>query len=283
MQQVGFFPEFFTRSGHGDKSRAGCEAEAVEPDVSWQAALGRIIEAEIIPRLMLSQRAPHATPAVGEAGQGADPMEFAQILVGADMAQALSYIDRLRRRGGTTDLTVLDFLASTARCLGTLWESDHYDFVDVTIGLRRLHNLLAEFSPSLETTANSAQSRRAILTPAPGETHIFGVAMVERCFQSAGWRALFADSPGHLASLRANWVDVIGYSLSCDRYLDDLAAAIPRARAASKNPSVIVLVGGAAFVRRPELALLVGADATALDANAAVETAQRLLRGGALV
>jgi methanogenic corrinoid protein MtbC1 len=46
---------------------------------------------------------------------------------------------------------------------------------------------------------------------------------------------------------------------------------------------VIVLVGGAAFVRRPELALLVGADATALDANAAVETAQRLLRGGALV
>ena len=278
MQEISIFPQ--RPAPTPDRQGSGRDPDRGDfaPAGAWHGNLGRIIEAEIIPRLMLAHRGPRQEATAAETTRRPpDEGAFARILIESDMAEALSYIRRLRRQGVPTDGDVLDFLASTARRLGRLWEADHCDFVDVTIGLRRLQNLMQELTPEFGAPAGAPRSPRVLILPAPGETHLFGAAMVARSFGAAGWCVLEAEPSGHLPFLRSNWVDAIGYSLSCDRYLERLGPAIRDARSTSKNASLVVLVGGRVIAANPDLVGLVGADATAADAPAAVDAAQQLL------
>jgi methanogenic corrinoid protein MtbC1 len=70
---------------------------------------------------------------------------------------------------------------------------------------------------------------------------------------------------------------MVGFSMACDSRIDKLATLIREIRRASRNPHVGVLVGGKAFLDRPELTALVGADATARDGQQAVLKAETLL------
>ena len=74
--------------------------------------------------------------------------------------------------------------------------------------------------------------------------------------------------------------DVVGFSLSADRHVETLGAAIRLSRARSRNPEILILVGGPAFVHDPGLAARLGADATAVDAPSAVHLARTLIRRG---
>ncbi len=96
----------------------------------------------------------------------------------------------LKERTDAADRAFLLLLAGAARRFGELWEADLCDFVDVTIGLRQLHLLLSTVSSEVEAEVDIApDARRVLLLPAPGETHGFGIAMVQYSFRAAGWRA----------------------------------------------------------------------------------------------
>jgi len=56
-----------------------------------------------------------------------------------------------------------------------------------------------------------------------------------------------------------------------------VSSAILKLRKASKNPAVVVMVGGPAVVLSPEFVVLVGADGTAPDAASAVTEAESLV------
>ena len=122
----------------------------------------------------------------------------------------------------------LEVLTPTARYLGKLWETDHCDFVEVTVGLRRLQEILWRLSPEDEAAgARIEEAPRALFLPTPGESHVFGVAMVETFFRAAGWRVKrgghdFADE------LAREWFDLVGFSLSGDRHLEVLANAMAK-------------------------------------------------------
>ena len=47
---------------------------------------------------------------------------------------------------------LLDLFAPVARRLGTMWEADQIDFVDVTIGTSRLQQILHHFTLPMEKT-----------------------------------------------------------------------------------------------------------------------------------
>ena len=273
--------------GDASPQTDGAESSTFWPLSShnWRAELGRVIESQILPRLMLAHsREPIAEPTTpSEPSAALDIAEFVARLLADDAEAAWSHVVGLRRTGRTSPEILLQTLAPAARQLGNLWETDQRDFVEVTVGLNRLHEILHRLSPAEEPIVRSAPAaHRALLLPTPGETHLFGVAIVETFFRAAGWRvqrggADFADL------LRSDWFDVVGLSLSAVRNVDSLSVAVRKARAASRNASIYVLVGGPVFADDAALAGRVGADATAIDAPGAVHLAQGLLRRRAAV
>jgi methanogenic corrinoid protein MtbC1 len=249
------------------------------------AGLAATIADEVIPRLLLSQRA-HAheihtdvTP-VSHAGEGCID-EFVQLLLTDEIEAAYAYIDLVRVRGVSLSAIYLELLAPAARNLGTQWEEDRVSFADVTVALCRLHdvmrNLGAAQPPQLDTPP---QGRRVLLVPVPGEQHTFGLVMLGDFFRRAGWDVssdTFASASELVSRVRQEWFTIVGLSVGCESHLDSLASTIHALRRAARNRSLGVMVGGALVSGRPELVTQLGADATATDARHAVSQAENLV------
>jgi methanogenic corrinoid protein MtbC1 len=244
--------------------------------------VGQAVESEILPRLLLGHRAVPARLALPGDWIAAPEqiIELAECSV-RDEASAGDYIAELRAHGAGVESVYLDLLAPAARHLGARWEDDTLSFVDVTIGLLRLHQVLRALAPEFRAEAAPERpGRRALLVPAPGEQHTFGLSMVTEFFRRAGW-GVWSGKPNTTEDLfgmvRGEWFAVVGFSVACDLQLDSLASCIRRVRSASRNPSIGVMVGGPVFVLHPELAVSVGADTTASDGRNAAFQAEGLL------
>lgn len=247
--------------------------------------LGRTIEGEIIPRLMLAHIAdsmPSALPPVGaRIPDSGDVSEFAKVLLAHEPMPSATYVDALCARDVPLESIFLDLMAPAARRLGELWGADVCSFTDVTVALGRLQQMLRLLSRAFyDETHTWEYGRRALLVAAPGEQHTFGSLMVAEFLRRAGWDV--ACEPGvsrreMLASVQNEWFAVVGISVSSDQHLDDLASVIRRIRRESLNSHVSVMVGGNVFIEHPDYVTLVGADATAMDARQAVDQAENVL------
>lgn len=249
------------------------------------AQLLRTIEVEIVPRLLLASRAASQCGFVAREEcsllDAETVEEFVGLILANDVVVASAYLEAMRARGVSLETLYLHLLAPAARRLGELWSADLCDFTNVTVALGRLQQALRELSPAFrDEVAPRQHGRRALLMPAPGEQHTFGLFMVAEFFRRAGWDVWGGPpaSSNELTSMvRADWFDVVGLSVGCESRLDVLAAGIRAMRRASRNRAIGVMVGGPVFVEHPELVAFVGADATAVDARQAAEQAESIV------
>jgi len=250
-------------------------------------ALFRVIEAEIIPRLMLAHAAPEeeppAPPSVNDPAVTLDDRtRLLEAVAFGPPADSRRLVDEIRGRGVPLETIFLDLLAFVARRLGELWESDHLDFTTVTIGLCRLHEILREQSlwPEGHATDLDSDAPRILLATAGGDQHVFGVVMVAEFFRKAGWRVSTEPgaSDGELVELLGEQpFDLLGLSAACTTLVGVMRGEIEKFRRASCNRDLRVLVGGRLFVDSPELVREVGADAAAFDAPSAPDAGKSLL------
>ncbi len=208
-----------------------------------------------------------------------------------DQRAAASFVDGMLAEGTAAESLYLDLLAPTARRLGIMWAEDECDIADVTVGLIRLQHVMRELMPNFLGRAGShpgascdlpvhPAAPRALLIQMPGEQHGMGLAMVSAFFRRAGWNVAtepVTDSAGLLSLVRRQAFGVVGISVSCSDRIERLAADIEAIRHVSCNPAVGIMVGGPPFVEHPQLAQLVGADATAVDGRQAVQQAHLLI------
>jgi MerR family transcriptional regulator, light-induced transcriptional regulator len=257
-----------------------------DPQRPLPEALARIVEGEILPRLMLAHR-----PAAGrraQAGRAPSPQEiaaFSALLLAPGPVDLDAAVEALRDGGLPLARLLLDLLAPAARHLGALWEEDACDFLAVTEALGRLQAISRHLCAELESETVPPNGRSVLLLPCPGETHRFGLSIVASFFREAGWDVTTAvPGPGldPLDLLGTDWFDVVGLSLSCDVLLPALAATVAEVRRASRNPGIRVLVGGPYFARAGGEAGIAGADACAADACLAPAAAEALLDRQAL-
>lgn len=249
------------------------------------AHLARTIEADVIPRLVQAHRlAPAAanTESAGGPAQSIDQvLGFVDLIIGDSDADLQAAVDAKRRAGMSIEGLYLDLFAPAARVLGEMWEDDACDFSTVTVALGRLQRLLRELSPSFGTEVeHPANGRRALFAQPADEQHSFGLSMVAEFFRRDGWdvSGVVGGSTDDPASrVRKEWVDVVGFSIGSERRLDWLRQRIAAVRLASRNPGLLVMVGGPIFSLTPDLVAEVGADATARDAKSAPCVAARLL------
>ena len=244
-----------------------------------QAKLATIIEQQIVPRLLKFHQVDRGNSRKKSDFLPEEVAEFGVLAMGPDIDTAKQYFERLRTRGHSFETLFEEFLAPTARYLGQLWCDDLCDFVDVTIGVARLQQIMAMFGAVAELPVVDIE-RRALLLSIPGEQHLFGIDFVARAMRSAGWDVALvaAHSLDEVADLVSReWFGVVGMTLGANRGLQDLAQTIATVRRASQNAKVSIMVGGHAFLDNPQAAVQIGADAVADDAIAAVVLAKKLL------
>lgn len=205
---------------------------------------------------------------------------MARLVLAEDVPAAIAFAEELRRRGIGAQELMLGVLGPAAARLGAWWTEDRCSFVDVTLGLMHLRQVLQAMSPVLlSDVAPPAETRRVLLMPAPGEQHTFGLALVGECFRRGGWHVTVlaaADAAEAAEAVRQDWFAVAGLSAATEARLEPLAAVIAALRRASCNHDLAILVGGPLFRGRPELARRVGADGTAADGEQAVRQAEAL-------
>lgn len=263
-------------------------APFIAPDILGQADLPRtretlatIIQAEIVPRLIKLHGEKSATGTM-RPGQH-EILRLASLVLDPNIRLSADFVAELQEQGFSVEDLFVHLLEPAARVLGTMWDNDECSFVDVTLGVGRLQQLLAMMSRSVLVPAFS-EKRRVCMASVANEQHSFGVSMVETFLGAGGWdvHSVRGATTGEIASLVSrDWFAVVGLTASSDRQLDLVEDAIRRIRHHSRNPVVGIMVGGPPFTDRPDLAGEIGADATAVNAPAAVVLAQRLFDIGA--
>jgi methanogenic corrinoid protein MtbC1 len=249
------------------------------------ALLARALESEVIPRLVLSRHAGGEPAYRSNPDQPGPTKEDVQQLtshvVQGDLQGAAAFVGALRARDFPLERIYLELFAPVARHLGELWEADLCDFTSVTIGLCCLQQLVLDNSQAFgQRPSRRSADRRILLAPVPGEQHSFGLVMVGEFFRRQGWDVCSATgaAAGELvAMVRKQWFSIVGLSLAGECRTETLATLIRDIRRASRNPQIGVLVGGRVFTEQPELAAMVGADATSSDGQQAVLKAETLL------
>jgi MerR family transcriptional regulator, light-induced transcriptional regulator len=256
---------------------------------SKPAGFVALVESEIIPRLMVAHgrdgddhiiAAPPGDPTISYH----EAKAFAPLAISLDASALLDHVDVFVQRGVTIDTIFVELLAPAARHLGEMWDEDTADFVTVTMALWRLQEVVRELSSRVPVRglAGEGHVRTALFAVMPGDDHSFGTVIVEDVFRRAGWATdLMTDTTTStlLAMVARNSYDLVGLTVSGTVCADDAPSLINAVRSVSRNPFVGIMVGGSIFNVAPQLAIEIGADATAPDALQALVVADSLVEG----
>lgn len=250
--------------------------------------LGAVIEGDFIPRLMMRYAKGGTAEEAGAdtAIHSDEAARFAALPLHLEADALLAETEAFLRRGVSVESIFLDLLAPSAREIGRLWEEDECDFVEVTMGLWRLQEVMREITARAPPAGRAPGNQRtALFSPMPGDQHSFGALIVDEIFARAGWKSEALIEPERKELLRLiseKPFDLVGLTISNDCPSGPLSNLISAIRTVSANPRTRVLIGGRAVNENPGLVAEVGADGTAVDAEAALELAARLVEDARL-
>jgi MerR family transcriptional regulator, light-induced transcriptional regulator len=252
-----------------------------DPSLERDTSLSKLIENEIIPRLMMVHAGDARIHSASDIDLG-EVTALVELVLEVEADALLASVEAVLARGVGVDTIMVDLLAPAARLLGEYWESDRCDFIEVTMGLWRLHEVVREIAaraPAERLLA--AGGHRALFAAMPGNQHTFGTVVIDELFRREGWiteRLIGAETSDLLKSVRRDWFDLIGLTVSCERHIEQASSIIVALRNVSRNSGVCIMVGGPVFCKNPDLAAKIGADGTAADARLALKVAGDLVR-----
>lgn len=150
---------------------SGLAAFRVHADLDYARSLSTLIENEIIPRMMVAHvkdppTAPIVTPDTESIGR-ADVEALAPLALQVEADALLNHVETILARGVAVDTVMVDLLAPTARLLGDYWDEDRCDFVEVTMALWRLQEIVHEIAARFNRSDVSASLIRSVTHPSP--------------------------------------------------------------------------------------------------------------------
>jgi Sensors of blue-light using FAD len=202
--------------------------------------------------------------------------ELAKLLIAADASAALQLFNELHDL--VTDLPAFysSVIEPAARKLGDAWQTGECSEFTLSIALCRLQTAIRSIgSLSPWQTSGEAGLRAVLVAPQPGELHMLGAVLDDDVLLRAGWQTqleLPSNDNAIEKLVSETWFDALDLNLSMvfsrEHWLPRLTETIAKARIASCNPELVVVVGGRVFYEQPGLEKAVGADgAVATSAN----------------
>ncbi len=201
---------------------------------------------------------------------------LADLLIGPDTQAAIDLLRTLQDSDGAIRHLYENLLEPAARRLGDLWGADLCSEFDVTLGLSQLHRAIRVLNEEIvqPTLPRGVFVPAVLIVPEPGEAHMLNAALDADVLSHAGWDALteFPVSDEALQDMMAGtWFDALDLSLSPafrrEQWLPRVTQTIALARHASRNPALVVVVGGRIFVEDAGASARVGADGSSKSAR----------------
>jgi CheY-like chemotaxis protein len=151
--KVGVLAQAWLRPGAPAANSSG-QAEGLGSEQEGIGVIARIIEGEIIPRLLLIHSGPAlrddlarlAMPEGFVAGEE-EVAELTRLLLTQDVSVGAAYVETVLARGATLGSLYLSLLAPAAQLVGDWWRADKCGFAEVTQVLSRLQQLVRDFAP----------------------------------------------------------------------------------------------------------------------------------------
>ena len=233
---------------------------------------------ELVNRLVQQRQSSASVTGMVEAPTDREIDDFCTALTQDSGTRASGMFDDLRAGGKTSETICLGYIASAARRLGELWCSDDLGFLEVTLGLVRLHAMQREMQMDLVPRGVESNGLSALLAPVPTETHVLGVVMAAGFFRRAGWAVdvfLEHDQDPLVAVAESGKYDLIGLSAGCRAVMPELQAIVPRLRELSPRPKIAL--GGFLTQLEPGIASELHVDGDLTDITTAPFSYQRML------
>lgn len=246
-------------------------------DLDPGSLVARLVEDEVIPRLLLTRR---FGPAERRPGPG-HVETLTRLLLSREPAAAAAQVAALREAGAPLSVLLTELVTPAARRLGDLWQADTINFVDVAIAAGRLTTLVRGAAPRVDTPGFGAPA--ALVASFVGQRHELGGAVFAQTLRAAGWRVREArdmDSLGVTAQAALDDFALVGLSLGVESEIPAAAEACAAMRWAARGGRLILAVGGPLALTVPQLAARVGADFAAADAAKGVALAREHLSQG---
>ena len=269
------FDSLWKREQHPDARSQDIKAYPAPEQVN------AIIEKEIIPRLVMNSSASAQTSKRTGAAEidAVKASKFASLPLTKEAAELMVEVQKFLDSGVSVDSILVDLLAPAARKLGQLWEQDQCDFVDVTLGTWRLQQVMRELVYQNPPSIPAKAAKSCLFASMPGDQHNFGPIMIDQIFAGAGWHSEVIPSPQRrdiLDRVKNQSLDLVGLTISRDCPVNAVRQLVTAIRSVSKNPAIVILIGGRAVMESPSLVEESGADSSAADARDALVLAEQL-------
>ena len=205
--------------------------------------------------------------------------KYLDLLLDARRQEAMHVITSEVERGLPVGDAYVDVLQPVMYEVGRLWQTDEIDIATEHYVTAATQLLMARLFP--QAMATRRISRSMVGCCLGSELHELGMRMVCDVFEFEGWDTYFLGAITPTGSLvkviRDRKPDLVCISATMAFGLPGIRTLIRELRATSDTPPR-VMVGGLPFLINPDLATVVGADATAPDARQAAAAAGDLFR-----
>ncbi len=167
----------------------------------------------------------------------------------------------------------LDVFQRSQRALGLLWQEHKISVAQEHFCTASTQLIMSQLYPYL--FAGPRIGRSLVATAVHGDLHEVGIRIVSDFFELEGWDTYYlgADVPeaSVISALRDRKAELLAISATMAYSLPSVEQLITAVRAEPATAHVRILVGGYPFTVDDSLFKKVGADATAYDAESAVE------------
>lgn len=198
---------------------------------------------------------------------------FGDYLLAADFHAGIKLAESILARENGQEALYLGLIQPVMYEIGRLWEQDKISTAEEHLATSMVGRILAGLYARLPIPPSGRG--KAVVTCAPNEYHELGGRMLADMLEAAGWDVLFlgANTPAEelLHLIRKSNPRFLAISLTMPFSIDKVAAIIASLRSTPDLKHIKVLVGGSAFNADHQLWRKIGADASAQDAQAAIQ------------
>lgn len=164
--------------------------------------------------------------------------------------------------------------------VGRLWQTNRISVAQEHYCTAVTQLVMSQLYPRI--FSHEKGESRMVATCVGGELHEIGIRMVADFYEMEGWDTYYlganATTMRVLRTLEDRNADLLCISATMTFHLNMVESLVQAVRTADRTNKIKILVGGALFMKTPDLWLRVGADATAEDAQQAVDAGKRLIQ-----
>jgi MerR family transcriptional regulator, light-induced transcriptional regulator len=205
--------------------------------------------------------------------------EYLDALLGGDRREAGRLILDAVEAGESVKNIYLHVFQPAQREVGRLWQTNRLSVAEEHYCTAATQFVMSQLYPYI--FAGDKNGRSLVATCVAGDLHEIGVRMVADFFEMEGWDTFYLGANTPTADVVRTLIDrraaALAVSATMTYHVRAVAALIEAVRANEATRQVKVLVGGYPFNVAPELWRQVGADASAADAQGAIEAVAQLV------